>query len=164
MPRVRLSPHECCLLSEPAKPRRRAIYIQLAEGLELSDAVGDSARWLESLVASVSPDTTSLTVRITDGAEVRGLNERYRSRPVPTDVLSFPGEPSPEGRHLGDVVIAADVAELQAQKAGHNLETELRLLMLHGVLHCLGYDHEVDEGEMEALEDELRERWVYRSV
>ena len=75
-------------------------------------------------------------------------------------MLSFPGDETPEGHHLGDVVIAVPVAERQAAAAGHSLDRELRLLALHGLLHCLGYDHETDHGEMEAREDELRRRWI----
>ena len=76
-------------------------------------------------------------------------------------VLSFPGEPSPEGAHLGDVAICYPVARIQAQRTGHPVSREVRLLLLHGVLHCLGHDHETDDGEMRKLERRLRRRWIH---
>jgi len=130
------------------------------------DATGSARRqgrtlaaWLEPVLAEVAPAAASLTVRLTDDAEMRELNRRYRGRDRTTDVLSFTGEATPEGRHLGDLVISLPVARRQAREAGHPLERELRELVLHGVLHCLGHDHETDEGEMAALELTLRERW-----
>jgi probable rRNA maturation factor len=70
-----------------------------------------------------------------------------------TDVLSFPSD---ERGYLGDVVIAAGVARRQALRAGHSLQTEVRVLALHGLLHLLGYDHERDAGRMARLEARLR--------
>jgi probable rRNA maturation factor len=116
--------------------------------------------WFEHLVRDLAPGRTSATLRLARDEEVAELNTRYRDKPETTDVLSFPGEETPEGHHLGDIVIAVPVAARQAQAAGHSLLRELRVLSLHGVLHCLGYDHESDSGEMESLELELRERWV----
>ena len=116
--------------------------------------------WLEALVAELAPEAASFTVRLASDREMRRLNRTYRGRDYPTDVLSFPGEATPEGRHLGDVVVAVPVARRQAAAAGHPPATELRVLLLHGALHCLGHDHETDEGEMERLEAALRERWI----
>jgi probable rRNA maturation factor len=94
-----------------------------------------------------------MTVAIVPDARVRTLNRRYRRKDTPTDVLSFPsGEPG----YLGDVVIAAGVARRQARDAGHSLQTELRVLALHGLLHLLGYDHETDAGRMRRVEKRLR--------
>ena len=91
---------------------------------------------------------------------MREMNLRFRSVDKTTDVLSFPGEETPDGRHLGDIVVSAPTVQRQANERGHSCEREIRLLLLHGVLHCLGMDHERDDGEMEALERELRERWL----
>jgi probable rRNA maturation factor len=97
----------------------------------------------------------NMTVAIVSDARVHALNRRYRRKDAPTDVLSFPaGEPD----SLGDVVIAGGVARRQAAAAGHSLQTELRVLALHGLLHLLGYDHEHDEGQMARLERRLRRR------
>jgi probable rRNA maturation factor len=84
------------------------------------------------------------------------VNRRYRDKDKTTDVLSFPGD----GGHLGDILISVPVARRQAGEAGHDVERELKVLLLHGVLHCMGYDHETDEGEMERLERRLRRKWV----
>lgn len=119
----------------------------------------DLPSWLVRLVAELAPGA-SFTARLTSEREVRRLNRTYRGKDAPTDVLSFPGESGPEGEHLGDVVIAVPVARRQAEAAGHSAAHELRVLLLHGLLHCLGHDHETDEGEMETLEAELRERWI----
>ena len=88
-------------------------------------------------------------------ARVRALNRQYRRKDAPTDVLSFPAD---EKGQLGDVVIAVGVARRQARQAGHSLQTELRVLALHGLLHLLGYDHEHDDGQMARLERRLRRK------
>jgi probable rRNA maturation factor len=78
-------------------------------------------------------------------------------------VLSFPGstlETGEEGRYLGDVLISVPTARRQAEARGHSAEQELKVLLLHGLLHCLGYDHEADQGEMERLERRLRRTWI----
>jgi probable rRNA maturation factor len=112
--------------------------------------------WLERLVAALAPEAESLGVRFAGDREVRRLNRAYRGKDTPTDVLSFTGEDG----HLGDILISVPVARRQAAAAGHAVEREIRVLLLHGLLHCLGYDHETDEGEMERLERRLRRTWI----
>ncbi len=111
------------------------------------------ARWLAALAPARARG--SMTVAIVPDARVRALNRQYRRQDTPTDVLSFPSD---EPGYLGDVVIAAGVARRQAREAGHSLQTELRVLALHGLLHLLGYDHERDDGRMARLERRLRRR------
>jgi probable rRNA maturation factor len=118
--------------------------------------------WMEALVADVAPAFDSVGVRLAGDRTVRRLNREFRGKDKATDVLSFPGEESPEGRHLGDIVISVPTAERQARERGALLEEEVKLLLLHGVLHCLGHDHETDQGEMERLERRLRRRWLKR--
>lgn len=118
--------------------------------------------WLEGLVEALAPDADSFAVRFTGDRAVRRLNRDFRGHDRPTDVLSFPGEEGPDGRHLGDVVISVPAARRQAAERGHPVEREVRLLVLHGLLHCLGYDHEADQGEMERLEIRLRREWLDR--
>jgi probable rRNA maturation factor len=105
-------------------------------------------------------------VALVPDARVRALNRQYRRKDAPTDVLSFPafapsalrrGRPAAEC-FLGDVVIAVGVARRQAREAGHSLQTELRVLALHGLLHLLGYDHDHDDGRMARLERRLRRK------
>ncbi len=94
-------------------------------------------------------------VLITSSEELRDLNRRFRRKDKATDVLSFPAIVDGEA---GDIAISADIASEYAYKLGHSLDEELRILILHGVLHLAGHDHESDKGEMEALESELRDR------
>ncbi len=116
--------------------------------------------WLEELLAALAPEAASFGVRFAGDRELRRVNRAWRGRDRPTDVLSFPGTPGPEGRHLGDVLISVPAARRQAAAAGHASGREVRLLLLHGVLHCLGHDHETDGGTMARLERRLRRRWV----
>ncbi len=122
--------------------------------------------WLSPLVAELAPDADSFTVRFVSDREMRRLNRSFRHRDRTTDVLSFPavenGEPRLPGaeRHLGDVVISVPAARRQAVRLGHGVGVELRILMLHGMLHCLGHDHETDGGVMERLERRLRRRYI----
>lgn len=118
--------------------------------------------WMEELVAALAPEFDSVGVRFAGDLTVRRMNRDFRGKDRTTDVLSFPGEETPEGRHLGDIVISVPTAERQAASRGAALEQEIKLLLLHGVLHCLGHDHETDAGEMERLEGRLRRRWLKR--
>ena len=118
--------------------------------------------WLRPLLDELAPEGGSFAVRLAGDRTLRGLNREFRGRDAVTDVLSFPGEEGPDGRHLGDVVIGVPAARRQAAAAGHPAARELRLLALHGLLHCLGHDHETDGGEMERLEKRLRRRWLDR--
>lgn len=121
--------------------------------------------WLEPLVAELAAAATSFAVRFVSDHEMWCLNAAYRRRDSTTDVLSFPDDAagSPAAgvdRHLGDVVISVPAARRQATARGHAVERELRVLMLHGLLHCLGHDHETDDGTMERLEKRLRRQWI----
>jgi probable rRNA maturation factor len=112
--------------------------------------------WLERLLDELAPDAASLGVRFSGDREMRRVNRQFRGKDKPTDVLSFPGDEP----HLGDILISVPTARRQAVEAGHPAERELKVLLLHGVLHCLGYDHETDQGEMERLERRLRRQWI----
>jgi len=95
--------------------------------------------------------------RITSDREVRELNRRFLGHDHPTDVLSFP---SGAGiGPLGDIAIAFPYARRQAEALGHSVDVELRVLLLHGVLHLLGYDHETDRGRMRRAEERWRARF-----
>ena len=116
--------------------------------------------WLAALLAELAPEGGSFALRFAGDRTLRRLNREFRGIDRPTDVLSFPGEAGPEGRHLGDVVISVAAARRQAGELGHPVERELRILALHGLLHCLGHDHESDDGTMDRLERRLRRRWL----
>ncbi len=116
------------------------------------------AGWAEALAAELAPEHRTFAIRFVGDRTMRRWNRDFRGKDETTDVLSFPGDQTPEGLHLGDVAICVPQAERQAREHGHALGRELRLLVLHGMLHCLGYDHETDQGEMERLERRLRRR------
>lgn len=94
-------------------------------------------------------------VLLADDATLRRLNKTFRGKNKATDVLSFPAAENPDG-HAGDLAISLDTAARQAAAFGHSLRDEVRILLLHGLLHLSGMDHEVDKGEMAAREGELR--------
>jgi probable rRNA maturation factor len=101
-----------------------------------------------TLRAGTVPPGASLTLVVTDEAEVQALNRTFRGEDKPTDVLSFvDGEESADtDLYLGDIVIALPVAQRQALEGGHSVSAELQLLAVHGTLHLLGHDHaEPDE-------------------
>lgn len=96
-----------------------------------------------------------VNVRITSNRELQELNRRFRKKNKPTDVLSFP---SAVPKLAGDIAISADIAAANAAEIGHSTETELKVLILHGLLHLAGYDHETDAGDMQARETNLRQQ------
>lgn len=116
--------------------------------------------WIVALAGELAPEYDSFAVRLVGDRAMRAYNRDFRGLDKTTDVLSFPGERGPDGSHLGDVVVSVPQAARQARERGHPLAREVRLLVLHGLLHCLGYDHESDGGEMERLERRLRRRWL----
>jgi probable rRNA maturation factor len=99
-----------------------------------------------------------VTVLLTTDAALRDLNRRFRGKDLATDVLSFPStNPAPNAEKIaGDLAISVETARGQAAEEGHSLGVELRVLMLHGLLHLAGYDHENDEGRMRRRERKLR--------
>ncbi len=98
----------------------------------------------------------AVEVLLTSDAEIKRLNRDFRGKNKPTDVLSFPAPEEIAAQHAGDLAISLDTAARQAESFGHSLGEEVRVLMLHGLLHLTGMDHEVDSGEMAAREAELR--------
>ncbi|WP_024790380.1 rRNA maturation RNase YbeY [Lebetimonas sp. JH292] len=91
---------------------------------------------------------------LTDNNEIKALNKEYRKLDKPTDVLSFPLENIP-GIPLGSIVISIDKAKEGSVNFGHSVDEEITLLFIHGLLHLLGYDHEIDNGEMRQKEAEI---------
>jgi probable rRNA maturation factor len=130
--------------------------------IELVRPAGVRTPGLVAWLQAVAPARArgAMTLAIVSDARVRALNRQFRKKDRTTDVLSFaddgPADAGRRTRYLGDVVIAHGVAVRQAREAGHSLQTELRVLALHGLLHLLGYDHEHDDGRMARLERRLR--------
>lgn len=97
-----------------------------------------------------------VSVLLTTDAAIRRLNRTFRGKNKATDVLSFPAAPMSRGEVAGDLAISAPMALKQAREHGHALSAEIKILMLHGLLHLAGYDHETDEGQMARRERTLR--------
>jgi len=102
----------------------------------------------------------SVNVLVTSSAAVRALNRQFRGKNKATDVLSFPAS-KPAGRNerqklAGDIAISADIARENSVRLGHSVAQEIKILVLHGILHLAGFDHERDNGEMARKEATLR--------
>jgi probable rRNA maturation factor len=100
-----------------------------------------------------------VAVLLADDPTLKRLNKDFRGKNKATDVLSFPAPAEDEGGaadYAGDIAISLDTAAAAAARFGHTLRDEVRILLLHGLLHLSGMDHEIDEGEMAAREAELR--------
>ena len=171
-------------LASHRRRRRASIHVLVEDAVGGAGAAADLARWLADVAPARARGMVSLA--ILGDQRVRRLNRQYLGRDYATDVLSFPAESSrpprtaatrrigPAGNRparapvssvpsvvesfLGDIAIARGVARRQARAAGHSEMTELRLLALHGLLHLLGYDHELDRGEMHRMEQRLRRK------
>ncbi|HKG23595.1 MAG TPA: rRNA maturation RNase YbeY [Blastocatellia bacterium] len=128
-------------------------------------------------LAAIGRAGQGVTIAFVRDRSIRKLNLDFRGKDRPTDVLSFPsreeaGSAAASGPisieaemadHLGDVVISADTALRQAEEAGHSFEREASELLIHGILHLCGYDHETDRGEMNRLELRLRRELLDRA-
>ncbi|MBA3914904.1 MAG: rRNA maturation RNase YbeY [Acidobacteriales bacterium] len=98
----------------------------------------------------------SVSVRIAGDRELQALNQQFRGKDHPTDVLSFPAGDAYASTLAGDIAISADIATRNARVLGHPVSLEIKILALHGLLHLAGHDHESDRGQMAALEQRLR--------
>lgn len=120
----------------------------------------DTAHWQsfsERALKSIRKDEHDATIAFVSDRQIKDLNKRYRNFEKPTDVLSFPAEDE-TGANLGDIAISLERAEVQAQENGLTLENEIAQLILHGLLHLCGYDHETDDGQMNRMELKLRRK------
>ena len=113
------------------------------------------SRFLRTAQAAVGLEG-EVDVLLAGDRTLRRLNREYRGKDKATDVLSFPAAEELAGEHGGDLAISLDTAKRQAEEHGHALRDEVRVLLLHGLLHLVGMDHEVDGGEMAEREGELR--------
>jgi probable rRNA maturation factor len=112
---------------------------------------------LEKILSTLSPKIVELI--IVDNDTIASINSQHREKNQPTDVLSFPLEDVGEMGMLGSIVISIDKAIEKSNELNHSLEDEVTLLFIHALLHLLGYDHEVDSGQMREAEKELIERF-----
>ena len=111
-------------------------------------------------VRALSKPVQEVSIALVGDAAMRRLNSVYRGKNKTTDVLTFPGididSDDVADHSLGEIVISLPQARRQAREERHSLATEVRYLLLHGLIHALGYDHESDSGEMNALETKIR--------
>lgn len=125
------------------------INLQIAETISPQVSLDRLERAaLETLDFTGSSPDVELTILLTDDAQLQALNLQYLGIDAPTDVLSFPAElvdPETSAPYLGDILISTPRAQIQAEAGGHPLESELQLLVVHGVLHLLGFDHDGPE-------------------
>jgi len=127
--------------------------IMVVEIVTLGKGKKVSTRRLKSkairILKLLKENQSELSLALVGNREIRKLNSQYRNKNEPTDVLSFPLEQDlPKGKkRLGDVVISVEQAEKQAEEGKKTLEKELEFLLIHGILHLLGYDHEVSPKE-----------------
>lgn len=139
--------------------------LQIALDMPGLPAEADLRRWAEAaLVGADYQKDAELTIRIVNEAEITALNESYRHKQGPTNVLSFPFEPPPEivTPLLGDIVICAPVVLHEAINQGKAVAAHWAHLVAHGVLHLLGYDHDEEQAEaMESLEVRILEGLGY---
>jgi len=116
----------------------------------------------EQALQAIGTNKQEATIVFVGDAAIKKLNRRFRGRNFSTDVLSFSSQAEAfeiENRsHLGEVVISAQRAAAQARRNGLSFENEVRQLILHGLLHLCGYDHETDNGKMNRLELKLRKQ------
>lgn len=108
---------------------------------------------LQSIIESLTLQEVELT--LCDDTTIQEFNREYRQKDKPTDVLSFPLVADFDFMPIGSIVISIDRAKAVAKELGHSVENEIALLLIHGLLHLLGYDHESDEGQMRAKELEV---------
>jgi probable rRNA maturation factor len=112
----------------------------------------DIATFARGVLRAVEAEPDELSIAFVDDDSMRELNRKFRRKNKTTDVLTFRGD----GPLLGEIVISVDQARRQAADEKHSLATEVRYLILHGILHAMGYDHETDNGEMHTLELKVR--------
>lgn len=114
-----------------------------------------------SSLETIANDLTSKDIELifVSNDEIKILNKEHRDIDKATDVLSFPLEFDMPNMPLGSIVISIDYVEEKAKEYNHSFEDELKLLFIHGLLHLLGFDHEVDNGEHRQKEEELIEKY-----
>jgi len=118
----------------------------------------DTERWADfaaKALAAIGKNEFSATIAFVSNDRIRELNRQFRGIDKVTDVLSFPAD---ELNNLGDIAVSVETAATQAKENGLSFEEEIAQLILHGLLHLSGYDHESDNGEMNRLELRLRKK------
>jgi probable rRNA maturation factor len=115
------------------------------------------------ILQTLGQTSHSLSVAFIGSSRMRKINRCYRGKDVPTDVLSFrySGETLEGMPFLGEIVISPEIAYRNATERGTAFDAEIRTLLLHGILHLMGYDHETDNGEMNRMQKSLQRRQAF---
>jgi probable rRNA maturation factor len=143
-------------LGSPEKTDRKSARVAAVSRLERVPSRRTLAVFLREARAAVRL-RGEVSVLLTSDQEIRRLNRQFRGKNKATDVLSFPANGIVPD-FAGDLAISVETALKQARGHGHSLSTEIKVLVLHGLLHLAGYDHEIDNGEMARRERVLRGR------
>lgn len=137
--------------SSDDQPPRRVVFRK-----RFQDVASRPLQAFAELLSNEVASGRDFACLITTAEELAELNERFRQKAESTDVLSFPASGDPA--YLGDLAISLPHARTQAREFGHSTTDEVRVLMLHGLLHLMGLDHEVDRGQMRRAESRWRKR------
>ncbi len=137
------------MMGAPAPRTRQEPPVEIVFSSRIGPAPEDAHSWVQSILAQVRKPDASLVVLFCGDTRMRELNHQFRGMDTATDVLSFP---SGEKGSLGNIAIDVAYARREALKRGHSMERELQVLLVHGILHLLGYDHETDDGKMFRLQ------------
>ncbi|MGQ9618438.1 MAG: rRNA maturation RNase YbeY [Candidatus Aminicenantia bacterium] len=130
-------------------------FIKKVKGYTIN--IGEMRKVAEKILKHFGREEEFITVVFCGNRYIRKLNALYLSRNGPTDVISFSiNEETEDGKYLGDIVISIPYALKSSQENKEPLENEIKMLIIHGILHLIGYDHERDSGEMEKEEERLR--------
>ena len=136
-----------------------AIMIEIAPELHVARGMlpkRELSRFVREAAEAI-PLEGDISVLLTTDRAIKNLNREFRGKKKATDVLSFPA--GMDGSHAGDLAVSIETAARQAEEFGHSLQDEVRTLLLHGLLHLAGFDHERDAGQMARRERLLRERF-----
>ena len=122
----------------------------------------DIENMIAKIMGHLDCPNQEVSILLTGDKDIRRLNQEFRSIDQPTDVLSFPQNADedpciPEEIILGDIAVSLDIAKAQAKEHGLDFKEEIILLLIHGILHLLGYDHEISEKEEEKMRNKTRE-------
>lgn len=136
---------------------------QLAVAAEGLPSKAQLRLWLQQVFTYEAVKPVAVTVRVVDASEMRSLNNTYRQQDKPTNVLSFPADWPPDVAppYLGDLVVCAEVVAAEADQQQKSLEAHWAHMIVHGILHLLGYDHEDDA---EATDMERRETEILQNL
>ena len=146
----------------PASPR--VIDVEIVSDDGTIPSIGEITDWVRRALDAVPqpPQDAELAVRVVDAEEMRSLNCEHRQKDAPTNVLSFSvgeiqGLPAAAGNFLGDIVVCAPVVSREAAEQDKHLNDHWAHMLVHGTLHLLGYDHQIDSeaAKMEALEQRV---------